>query len=559
MEAGLFITIIFVFLLFLVVLVLFLNRFYQKSSLDRALVRTGLGGRKVLIDGGALVLPLFHQVQWVNMRALPVSISLMGESSAMTSDRLRVNIEVEFLIRVSPEDEKISYAAQSLGSRITRSDDLAVFVDGYLRDAIQSVVSHISMDDLHDKRKEFTGLVRDNASGALSNLGLLIEAVSLKSMDQVPFGSLDDNNMFNARGMKYLSDTVSRYRRERVQSEVEVDIAIRNSHLHQTRERLAIERQEKEAEINLHRETEELKALSEAEVVRLKSDARLAEERARVSTDQKIKTAEIEKDKVLRFEEMKAILALESNKVDNAIALANKRIEETRKDAEAERVRTELIEAVESTQTNKDIMIARRKGELSILEAERNKGVDRLKTDSDILRVQAMAEAEAKAQDIKTESDKLRKLSESEGARSLIEAENAISSSLMSMKLEMERIRTLPELATQMMKPVEKIDSIRINQIGGLGGDSSGVSNGMKSPLDQAMESILSMAVQLPAMKNLGQEIGLELDPQLAGRMADAAGRIKGSTSHSVKDPVKDKKSGRESSGSGVKEASRDK
>ena len=33
---------------------------YRRSTSDEAYVRTGLGGQKVVLDGGSLVLPVFH-------------------------------------------------------------------------------------------------------------------------------------------------------------------------------------------------------------------------------------------------------------------------------------------------------------------------------------------------------------------------------------------------------------------------------------------------------------------------------------------------------------------
>jgi len=33
---------------------------YHRSTRDEAFVRTGLGGKKVVLDGGAVVLPVFH-------------------------------------------------------------------------------------------------------------------------------------------------------------------------------------------------------------------------------------------------------------------------------------------------------------------------------------------------------------------------------------------------------------------------------------------------------------------------------------------------------------------
>jgi uncharacterized membrane protein YqiK len=39
-----------------------LHWLYLRSSKERAFVRTGLGGQKVVLDGGAFVLPIVHDV-----------------------------------------------------------------------------------------------------------------------------------------------------------------------------------------------------------------------------------------------------------------------------------------------------------------------------------------------------------------------------------------------------------------------------------------------------------------------------------------------------------------
>ena len=96
------------------------------------------------------------------------------------------------------------------------------------------------------------------------------------------------------------------------------------------------------------------------------------------------------------------------------------------------------------------------------------------------------------------------------------------------MRLEERKLDRLPEIMTQMMKPVEKIDSIRINQISGIGsGSASGGGTGVDNAFGAAMDQILGMAVRLPAMKQMGEEIGLDFDANLAGRTADYAQRTK--------------------------------
>ena len=84
----------------LVVGIWFLHRFYAKANREIALVRTGLGGQKVVLDGGCLALPFLHKVAEVNMRTSKLEIERVGPASVITADRLRVDVGAEFYVRV---------------------------------------------------------------------------------------------------------------------------------------------------------------------------------------------------------------------------------------------------------------------------------------------------------------------------------------------------------------------------------------------------------------------------------------------------------------------------
>ena len=119
----------------------------------------------------------------------------------------------------------------------------------------------------------------------------------------------------------------------------------------------------------------------------------------------------------------------------------------------------------------------------------------------------------------------------------MIAAENAMDPALIAMRIEERRLDRMPDIMTQMMKPVEKIDSIKINQIGGFGSQAPREKEeGVGTAFGTAMDQILSMAVRLPAMKQMGEEIGLDFDANLAGRTADYANRL---TSKNRKDQKK--------------------
>ena len=98
-------------------LVTFLNHFYRKSSRDVAIIRTGFGGQKTLISGGCLSLPFLHKIDEINLRTIRVEVRRVAEKSLITEDRMRVDAELEFYVRVQPTIEGVATAAQSLGSK----------------------------------------------------------------------------------------------------------------------------------------------------------------------------------------------------------------------------------------------------------------------------------------------------------------------------------------------------------------------------------------------------------------------------------------------------------
>ena len=63
---------------------LIFSRLYRRSSKELAFVRTGLGGQKVVMDGGAIVLPVFHECVNINMNTLKLEVARAGADSLIT-------------------------------------------------------------------------------------------------------------------------------------------------------------------------------------------------------------------------------------------------------------------------------------------------------------------------------------------------------------------------------------------------------------------------------------------------------------------------------------------
>ena len=494
------------------IVVAFLNRFYRKSTRDVALVRTGFGGQRIIISGGCIALPFLHRIEEVNMRTLRIEVRRAAERSLITEDRMRVDVEFEFYVRVLPTAEGIATAAQALGAKSLNPDGLRNLLEGRFIDAIQAVAGRQTMDALHEDRAGFAHQIGELLRDNLGHNGILLDSVSLTRLDQSAFSAFDENNAFNAVGMRKLAEIIAVNKKKRAEIEADADTSVRQTQLDATKRRLLLSMEEEQAQISQRLEIEKIKATSDAEAARAREDGLTASEEARIGRERQTSVMEVSKRSELRKIEIDSQLNLELKKVDSAIQLAAKHVEEARAQAQAELARSEVIQAQERVQTDRELAMAARSHQLALKRVEEEGNVESAKAETAASTLLRRIRAESEAMNSKAEADRLRMLAQSEGERALIDAENTRSESLNRLKLEQYRLDKLPVIVAEMMKPAEKIDSIRIHQISGLGGAPGTTTNADlgKPPVNQVMDSILSMALQLPALRSIGDSIGLD-------------------------------------------------
>src|SRR5262249_61321455 len=112
------------------IVVYLVNWRYRRSSKELSFVRTGLFGEKVVINSGAFVLPFIHDVTPVNMNVLRMQVVRNRDDALITKDRMRVDIESEFYVRVPPTPEAVTIAAATLGRRTMNVADLDALLSG---------------------------------------------------------------------------------------------------------------------------------------------------------------------------------------------------------------------------------------------------------------------------------------------------------------------------------------------------------------------------------------------------------------------------------------------
>ncbi|MDD9720631.1 flotillin domain-containing protein [Sulfitobacter sp. PR48] len=519
------------FVVFIVVLlggIWFLQRFYAKATLETAVVRTGMGGRRVLTDGGCVALPIVHQLQRVSMQTAAVTMVRTGRDAVLTADAMRADLVMEFELRVASDVQSIATAAQAFGHRIARGGEaFETVLAGPLANAIQTAAAARGINEIHLERAAFTAQVSTMVSEHAARLGLELVTAALVSVDQSDFAQRDENNSFNARGMRRLAEMVAEERKARIAVETSTEIAVREHRLAQHQRQIELQRAEREAEIAQREHLARLEAESESRSAQSRAEQHRASETIRIREEQEAKTAQVSADEALRKAEMKALLELEEAKIAHGISLAQSRTKEAKVKAEEEAARAQVILAAESVQAQKDRAVTEREREIAKLKQARDIELEDARVKSDVSTLLARAQADASARTATANAEKIAMEAEAAGRVALNKAENTLSDAVIRMRLEERKFDKMPEIMTQMMKPVEKIDSIRINQISGFGGGAGSGGDGADSAFGAAMDQILGMAVRLPAMKQMGEEIGFDFDVPNAGRTADYANRIK--------------------------------
>lgn len=541
---------------------LILARLYKRSSKEVSFVRTGFRGQKVILNGGAIVLPVLHEIIPVNMNTLRLEVKRENQQALITRDRMRVDVMAEFYVRVKPTEESIANAAQTLGMKTMTPSELKELVEGKFVDSLRAVAAEMGMEELHEQRVEFVNKVQAAVSEDLLKNGLELESVSLTGMDQTSREYFNPDNAFDAEGLTKLTQEIEERRKIRNDIEMDTQVAIENKNLEAQRKQLEIAKEKEYAVLQQQRELEIRRATQATEIAQEKALKRQEAEQAGIEAEKKIKQSTIaaeqaiETDNILkeqiikekdifknktietaRIEQTKTIELAEQ---DKAIAIAEKSKAKSLSEAEADKARAlaireaekvitvqetekaERIKAVELVQARK---VAEREA-ISIqvaAESEKIAALDRADAVTTIANAEASkqrieASGEAEAEKLRAEAAEVRYRVDAAGEKALNEARNMLSNEQIAMQIRIELLKHLPEIIKESVKPMEQIDGIKIIQVDGLnnapihGGSGDNLSEHKASLSDQLVNSALRYRGQAPLIDSLLADIGLKGD-----------------------------------------------
>ena len=483
------------------------TRVYVVTPNNEAFVRTGgvfIKSKSVILYGGCVVLPGFHQLTRVPLREISIDVERTGKLAVRTQDYLRANMRVTFYVCINADEQDVLTAAARLSraGKIT-PEDIKDALEKRADDAIRAAAKNKSLAEIDSDKIGFADAVLNLVQQDLKKVGLTLNNIAISEIEESD--TYDTNNFFDAQGVRLRTETIQRSIQQKREVELTTQVTIEQKELDAQKRSLQIEQEKENAKQEQQLQVEALKAQKQREIqeskdreaatvqrtkiLQLKSveeeeirkklgvqqsqieaDISLEERNKQLKVAQTLQKQEAEMAEIIRLQTVESsklqaqVQVAESEKLSRiaqeevAIAVANKKRESFV--AEAQQARAES-----SVTTASAVEKAERDKQLSIIAAEREaqeKSIsDRNVVEIDAFRRRRQAEiaqqaAELEAEAIRTLADanRDRALAEAEGIQAQIAAQNTISDANLTAKI----ITTIwPDLADKLPEIVKAL------------------------------------------------------------------------------------------------------
>ena len=375
------------------IVVYLLHWLYRRSSKEVSFVRTGMLGEKVVISGGAFVLPIIHNITQVGMRTLSITIKRSGDKSLITKDRMRAELVTEFFTKVPPDQRAVATAAQTLGNRTLDPEHLREVVQGRFADALGEVAAKMTLDEIQENRGQFVKEVTKIADASIGHTGLALETVSIISLDQTPIEQFNPANTFDSQGLTQLTEQIESRKKKRNDITQDTKISIENKNLETVQKELEIKKNEEFSRYQQEREIAIQKSKERTETVKNKAEKEREAEEAEITSQEQIEVAKISQNQVIEVEKK-----LTETRLIEEIEKRRKEQNELEKNASYEIRQKDLETEVKILNLDKESEYAR-------LEKQRSVDIKRAQEKAAIIKEQSERQKDAEEAQIISEQE----------------------------------------------------------------------------------------------------------------------------------------------------------
>jgi uncharacterized membrane protein YqiK len=214
----------------------------------------------------------------------------------------------------------------------------------------------------------------------------------------------------------------------------------------------------------------------------------------------------VEEERIAREREVQQLeiarrQAIELAEQQRAIAVAEQSKAQSEAQAAADLARAKAVSEEERVFTARETEMA-----------ERRKRIELIGAAQEAERVRTEAEGQAASEKTRALAARIRHEVEAEGLRLMNEAQNLLSPEARLSAMRLRLIDKLDAIIRESVKPMERIEGIKILQVDGLGGGGGGRGDGREggSLADSVVNSALRYRAQAPLVDQLLREIGID-------------------------------------------------
>lgn len=412
-------------------------KLYQKTRANEVLVRTGMGGLRVIKDGGAIVIPVVHQLMRVPLESIRLEMERKGADGLITGDKLRADIKAEFFVRVMPEDADVMNASRSLGDKLTDPVKVRSIVEDKLVSALRNAAAKKTLEELNSNRDSFMEEVVRIVTSDLKHDGLTLVSVTISKLDQADTATLNKNNIFDAQGMRTIAEIVQANQTKRNELEREGERARTEQDVKTRQQVLTLQQTQSQAEAEQAARIAEI----QAEQNRLAQEKQIAAQRAvELATVEKTRALEVaerqkqsatevaerEKQKAITEAEQKVEVAKRDKEkaialaeAERAKAVAEQSTAEALAEKERQNITTVQVQAAAEREKAKEVTNAEAKAQTNLIAKQREADAAAYATQKDAEARKAAADADAEATTKKATAEANAAKARAEGDRAI--------------------------------------------------------------------------------------------------------------------------------------------
>ncbi|MGD1940292.1 MAG: flotillin family protein [Leptolyngbyaceae cyanobacterium] len=511
------------------------TRVYVITPTNEAFVRTGgiiRKQKKVILNGGCVVLPGFHELTRVPLRELSIDVERTGKLAVRTQDYLRADMRVTFYVCINASEDDVLPAAARLSrdGQIT-PEDIKNALEKRADDGIRAAAKTKTLAETDSDKLGFAQEVLNLIEPDLKKVGLTLNNLAISEIEESD--TYDTNNFFDAQGVRLRTETIQRSIQQKREVELTTRVAIEQKELDAEKRSLDIAKDQEDAKLAQTLEIESLKAERERTIQEKRDREAATAQRTKILQEQSVEEEEIQRQLSVRQKQIDADIELEERQKVLKVAQARQREEadvaEVHRQkavdsaqysalvdlAEAEReskvaqeeaaiaiaeresdrfaAEAARAQAEAGVQTATSVEQAERSQRLAVIAAEQEAAERRIADQNvveiDVFRKRRQAEiakqtAELEAEAIRTlaQAELNKALAEAEGRQANIEARNAISSANLTAdviaQIWPELADRLPEVLRALAPQPGVIGDARIYAFPGANGSGDGAGNG---------------------------------------------------------------------------------